>query len=102
MFRAHLRRAGIGAWTRGRYVAEPRAADTERPPTRTLIADALAPSHPFAKPICVASNYHAAIIVVILLNDAATATFISIIVPSIIVDPWTSRTKFDSDLSVSG
>jgi hypothetical protein len=66
-----------------------------------LIADALAPNHPFAEPISVASNDHAAVIVVILLDDAAAATFISIIVASIIVNPWTSRTNFDSDLSVS-
>ena len=75
---------------------------SRRLPVTRLIADALAPNHPFAEPIGVASNYHAAIIVVILLDDAATATFISIIVASIIVDPWTSRTNFDSDLSVSG
>jgi hypothetical protein len=75
---------------------------SRRLPVTRLIADALAPNHPFAEAIGVASNYHAAIIVVILLDDAATATFISIIVASIIVDPWTSRTNFDSDLSVSG
>jgi hypothetical protein len=79
-----------------------RAVRGERAIAPGLIANALAPNHPFAEPIGVASNYQAAIFVVILLDDAATATFISIIVASIIVDPWTSRTKFDSDLSVSG
>ena len=79
-----------------------RAVRGERAIAPGLIANALAPNHPFAEPIGVASNYQAAIFVVILLDDAATATFISIIVASIIVDPWTSRTNFDSDLSVSG
>ncbi len=71
------------------------------PPEPFLIANALAPNHPLAEAVDGASLDYPATNVIVLLYDA-TPTFVAWLPVAVVINAWSPRTNFNSDLSLRG